>query len=52
MTAVYYEYDRKPDRLHDLGWNEVMLVGRGGNPLEKRTYWVKSSEMCGDFMGI
>lgn len=51
MSSVYYEYKRDPARLGDLGWSEVMLVDGGGSPVNKRTYWVKSSEMCGKFIG-
>ena len=51
MSSVYYEYDRNPSRLGDLGWTEVMLVGGRGHPISSKTYWVKSKEMCGKFIG-
>ena len=51
MSDVRNEYNRDPSRLRDLGWTEIVLVDGRGNLVNKETYWVKDSEMCGKFKG-
>ena len=49
MSKVWYEHRRNPNRLKD--WVEVMLVDGRGSLVDQKTYWIKSSEICGDFIG-
>ena len=51
MSHVWNEYQRDPSRLRGSGWTEVMLVNGRGSLVDTKPYWVKSSEICGEFMG-
>ena len=50
LSNVRNEYNRDPNRLRDLGWTEIILVDGRGSLIGKKTYWVKSSEICGDLI--
>ena len=49
MSKVRNEHRRNPNRLKD--WVEVMLVDGRGSLVDQKTYWIKSSEICGDLIG-
>ena len=51
LSHVWNEYKRDPFRLRNLGWTEKMLVNGRGSLIDTKTYWVKSSEICGEFIG-
>lgn len=48
-SAVFREKSRNPNRVD--GWMEVMLTGRGDDPIDNRTYWVRPEETCGIVLG-